>query len=406
MHRFCQYPQLLKLLDAEKFSPRVRVLAIGKAAWKMASLCAALLAQKGFEHDGFVLTKRGHSLGPIPSLKVLEAGHPIPDAFSLAHSARIVDWLGSIPAREDLVVLLSGGSSALFELLPENATLQELSDINSQLLKSGKSIAEINRKRRELSLLKGGKCLDLVNSKRVHVYAVSDVEGNDPQIIGSGPFTPEIPASKTLDGWRYKPPGKELRYHIVADNRSFCSQLATDLRQQGCKVYLEPSFQNSPLPKFAEQLREILRRADNPRFRLHPPFIQIFGGETPLKVTGPGTGGRCSHLALSLAATLSRYKNSALFCFATDGSDNVCGNGGSYSDSGTRVKLRYAGIELAKAKRDCDSYTALKAIHHILPAPLLATNVNDVFILSVGYDLEKPLSANSRDNFDIFEGIL
>ncbi|HOZ01979.1 MAG TPA: DUF4147 domain-containing protein [Candidatus Syntrophosphaera sp.] len=406
MHEFCQYPQLLRHLKEDKIGDRVKLLAIGKAAWKMASLGSAQLADRGIGCEGFVLTKYGLSLGEIPGLKILEAGHPLPDANSLKHSRQIVDWLRSLSAQDELLVLLSGGTSALFELLPPGSNLTDQESAHKQLLQSGKNIAEINRERAALSLVKGGNALDHINAKRIHIYAVSDVAENDPRVLGSGPFTPCIDGEKTVSGWKYKLPGKQITYKIVADNNAFLSQLASDLRSQGFRVYLEEEFQSCSLPAMAERIKEVLRKAHLPRFRLRPPFLYLWGGETPLKVGGPGQGGRCSHLALSLVPAVAKYPDTALFCFATDGNDNVRGSGGAFVDSQTKSDLLKANISLANARKDCDSYAALQAIHHILPSPLLATNVNDIFLLSAGYNLENPFNGNAKDEIDLFDSLL
>lgn len=406
MHDFCQYPRLTELLLAEDLSPRAHVLAIGKAAWKMASLCAGILRQRGIGYDGYVLTKYGHSHGELPPLHILEAGHPIPDPSAINASRVVVDWLKALPKEEDLIVLLSGGSSALFEMLPESVSLGEFTELTSQLLKSGKDIARINRRRKEISLLKGGKALALTPSKRAHVYAVSDVEGNDPRVIGSGPFTPPEGGAHKGEGWLYRLPGREVTYRIVADNHLFCSQFAKSLARQGLDASFDGKFQAGQVSRFSASLKEILRRAHHPRFRLKPPFIRVFGGELTLEVKGGGKGGRCSHLALSMANSLSKFENAALFCFATDGSDNIAGSGGACVDTQTRGEMRRAGIDVTRAKRDHDSYTALKAIHKIIPSPVLATNVNDVFLLSVGYDLENSINCNSLDEPDLFAGVL
>ncbi|MCB5246979.1 MAG: hypothetical protein LHW57_03000, partial [Candidatus Cloacimonetes bacterium] len=237
----------------------------------------------------------------------------------------------------------------------------------------------------------------------IRIYAVSDVEGNDPWVLGSGPFTPVEPGEKIEGGWRFRLGAKKIEYRVVADNQSFRELLAQDLREQGFRVLVGDSFQSCPLPRLADQIKETLRQAHSPRFRLRPPFISIMGGETPLKVCGKGLGGRCSHLALLLARSLSRYPNAALFCFATDGCDNVPGSGGAWADSNTFSLFSAAGADPVAARKNCDSFTALKAVNHLLPAPLLATNVNDIFLLSVGYDLENPYPGRDREAFDIFD---
>lgn len=404
MHLFCQYPELISLLQRTQFSQQTRVLAIGKAAWKMASLCSRYLSEQGVAYDGIVLTKYGHAHGPIQGLKVLEAGHPLPDANSLKHSATIVKWLKKLPAEESLIVLLSGGGSALFEVLPKDLSLLELNAANQNLLHSGRTIAEINSERSQNSRVKAGQALGYIKSQEIHVFAVSDVAGNDPQTICSGPFTPNQQGKKTDSGWSFDTGAKHIHYQIVADNHSFCVELGLDLKQQGFKVRLDDTYYNCSLQKFSSQLKTILERAFKPRYKLKPPFLYILGGEIPLAVKGSGQGGRCSHLALSLAYTLGKYKDTALFCFATDGNDNVSGSGGAFVDTDTRKALFNQGIGISPSLKSCDSFTALKAIHQILPSPILASNVNDVFLLSVGYAFENPLANCSDRDPDIFDG--
>jgi len=404
MHLFCQYPQLSELLGKQVFASRVRILAIGKAAWKMASLAALQMQKRDIRYDGYVLTRYGLSLGAIQNLEILEAGHPLPDESSIAHSGRIAAWLRGIPATDDLVVLLSGGGSALFELLPPDMTLPQLIDAHKQLISSGSAIDEVNRKRTEMSAVKGGKALKLLACSKVHVFAVSDVPGNDPHVLASGPFTPPQKGRKHGDAWVFESGSQKVFYHIVGDNASFTSALASDLKRQGFRVHLEAGFQDRSAAGFTTKLKDIIARAHSPRYKLKRPFLQVLGGETPVKVKGPGSGGRCSHLALSMAGTLARYKDCALFCFATDGSDNLPGSGGAMIDSKSLKQLPQQGFGMTRVLRDNDSFTALKRIHHILPSPVLVTNVNDVFVLSVGYDFDNPLSGCDDSELDIFGG--
>ncbi len=406
MHEFCQYPLLRQRLASESYSASTNVLAIGKAAWKMAAVTVHQLAEQGCEVDGYVLTNYGSALGAITGLAILEAGHPLTDATGLEASARIVAWLKQLPAKEDLIILLSGGTSALFEVLPPNLSLEAWTKQNKALLASGKSISEINATRTQHSLVKGGKALELVKAKHIRVYSVSDVPDNDPRILGSGPFTPSGEPRRIVGGYSFSLPGRKYSYQIVADNHSFLGQFAQELQHLGFRVYQDKTYHRDSVTGFGNQLKELLRQAYSPRFRLRPPFVYLFGGELTLTVSGSGQGGRCSHLALSLVNVLAKYPNAALFCIATDGKDHLAGNGGSYVDSLTRHRFQTTGINVTEAKKNFDSFTALKAIHQILPAPLLATNVNDIFLLAAGSDLENPLPATKSDEWDLFDTLL
>jgi hydroxypyruvate reductase len=385
MHEFCQYPVLVRLLDACEFRAGVHVLAIGKAAWKMASLGAGILRDRQAGYDGFVLTTYGSLHGPIAGLKLLEAGHPHPDANSLKHSAAIVSWLKKLPEGDDLIILLSGGGSALFEKLPGKASLHDLRDLNDRLLKSGLDIQQMNRERTQLSLVKGGKALKYINCGRIRIYAVSDVAGNDPHVIASGPFTPPWDGRRSGNGYAWEEEKRSVEYQIVGDNLMFRRGLKCNLEKKGLTVLGDSSYQSRSAATMLKSVTAVLDKALSGRYRLKPPFIYMWGGETPVKVRGKGLGGRCSHLAASMATLLPKANPTAFFCFATDGCDGVPRSGGAYADRDTCHQLNAAHIHRKRTLDNCDTYTALKAIHHILPAPLITTNVNDIILLSVGY---------------------
>ncbi|OQB07225.1 MAG: putative hydroxypyruvate reductase [Candidatus Cloacimonetes bacterium ADurb.Bin211] len=386
MHKFCQYPELVKQLEKGKFSSNTKVLAIGKTAWKMASLCAKILAQKNISYEGFVLTKYGLTYGPILGITVLEAGHPLPDVNSFSHSKTIVNWLKNSSPKDDLIILLSGGTSALFEIPEEGISEQKLIETYKQLLKSGKNIEEINKERSKYSRVKNGKALSFVQAKKIKIFAVSDVPDNNPHILGSAPFTPDMVDIKVKNGWNYKYENKDIRYRIVADNNSFCTNLSDEFKSAGFYVFQDYQFYTYSINKMVNILTNILGSSSEQTLKIHP-FIFIAGGELSVKVTGNGSGGRCSHLVLNMINPLSRFPNSALFCFATDGCDNVVGSGGAWADSYTRKEILDAKISITRTRKEFDSYTALKSINHILPAPILATNVNDVYVLSCGYSI-------------------
>jgi len=388
MHDFCQYPQLVRELARRDFSTPVHVLAIGKAAWKMAALCSRELLKKNVEHKGFVLTKYGHSFGAIPRFKIREAGHPLPDENSLKHSAEIMNWLQRLPAKQELIILLSGGGSALFELPKAGLELAQLLEAHNSLLNSGMDIVRINRERAKLSRVKQGKALELMKSRRISIYAVSDVPGNDPHVIASAPFTPKGKAEQDDAGTLFRQGFKQIHYKVIADNLSFRQLFGRALEDTGFALKQVKEFQTKELHKFEGEIKEILRKMDNPRYRMKPPLMILWGGETPLEVQGSGIGGRCSHLALALSQALSRSSNAIMFCFATDGSDGAVRSAGAYSDSQTNDELRRAKVSRFQALHNYDSYTALKAIHQVLPAPLLNSNVNDIFLLSVGYKFD------------------
>lgn len=191
---FTRYPALRRAL-AEEQTP-THLLAIGKAAYRMAEV-ATMAIPAAKLRSCIVLTKYGFypedHLDRMFSPVLLEAGHPLPDTNSLKHSRFILEWMQQIPDQDQLIVLLSGGTSALFEAPRDSISLQELIERNDLLLRSGLDIAQINQARQMLSQVKSGQAARHFSGKKLRVYLLSDVPANDPALIGSGPFfLPEI----------------------------------------------------------------------------------------------------------------------------------------------------------------------------------------------------------------------
>ena len=190
LREFSTFPELRKHLMSGSFSSRVHLLAIGKSAFPMAKVAWQILSLRNLTCDGYLLTKYGHVSGTLPGLTVLEAGHPVPDANSFRHSATIVTWLQSLPPRDTLLILLSGGGSSLFELPAAGHSAEEIISLNQRLLMGGQDIAAMNAQRSMLSGVKNGQALAYVPCHRISIFALSDVYANAPAVIASGPFTP------------------------------------------------------------------------------------------------------------------------------------------------------------------------------------------------------------------------
>lgn len=360
--RFTRYSLLQKELRGLNPDRPLHLLSIGKAAWQMAEVARRCIPE-GAIKDAIVLSKYGFYPAERPKPDILEAGHPIPDQNSLKHSKYIVDWLKSISPQEDLIVLLSGGTSALFELPKPGNTLEDIIALNSLLLKSGLDISQINAKRKETSQVKGGNAAKCFYGRRLYVYLLSDVSGNDPSIIGSGPFlTPET----------------ERKHLVIGDNAAYLKLLAH---------YLKKAFPDYPLWKSRSMVQTDAGDfgvALGRYMKHNPPGIYLFGAECCLKVRGKGLGGRLSHLALSFAGEISREEDITLCAFATDGNDNLAECAGAIVDHETWDKLAQAGNPI-KNLRDFDSYPILKEGNYIIPGRYTGNNVNDVVIAIKGF---------------------
>ena len=191
-------------LAAEKFSARMRrgkgkivVAAIGKAAWRMARAAADFLGP--MLSDGAVVTKYGHAMGPIDGLEIFEAGHPLPDDNTLAGTEALLEKVRGLGPDDTVLFLVSGGGSALFERPVDGVTLDDLVAVTNQLLACGADIVEINRVRKRLSLVKGGRFAQLAAPAHVYAVALSDVLGDRLDAIASGPAWPDAStAEETL----------------------------------------------------------------------------------------------------------------------------------------------------------------------------------------------------------------
>ncbi|MEW5973298.1 MAG: DUF4147 domain-containing protein, partial [Pseudomonadota bacterium] len=216
----------------ERAEPFAGVIAFGKAASSM--LEGALLLQP--DVPALLITKDGHvppRLRSHPGVEEREAGHPLPDARSLAAGQRLLEFIAASPQERPLLFLFSGGASSLVEVLPTGVTLEDWRRVNAWLLASGLDIHAMNAVRKRLSCIKGGRLLEHLEGRRAVVLMISDVPGDDPASIGSGPLvpSPEVPLPEGLPDWIERllataPPSpvpedgrwRQVESHIVATN--------------------------------------------------------------------------------------------------------------------------------------------------------------------------------------------
>ena len=361
LRSFCRFETLQELLRKLPPDTGRSLLAIGKDAGRM--LEAALKIVSPTEGKAICLTKYGYYLPQDERIICLEAGHPVPDENTIKHSRSILNWLNSLPRDTELIVLLSGGGSALFEVPKAPYSLDDVIRINRELLAKGLDIKEMNRVRATFSEVKAGEAARHFQGKRIRVYALSDVANDDPNVISSGPFT--------TDG---------VEFQIIGNNYSFRQILKTELEARGFEVLNLQAYESSDLPTLLEKLTRLLtEHAQSPT---HPLILS--GGEVPIQVTGKGLGGRCTHLALSMSPILAQHEDSLFVAFATDGSDNLSDVAGAWVDSHTANKLQDKGIDLTQMLQKSDSYTALNALGQTIETSEHHANINDVYLLLLG----------------------
>ncbi len=372
---------------------RTVLVAAGKAAWQMTS--AAVGAGIRID-DGIVITKYGHVKGELPGILCCEAGHPVPDEAGFRATEKALQLVRPLGEDDTVLFLLSGGASALFELplIPG----EELQAITKKLLASGAAITEINTIRKRLSGVKGGRFAQAAYPARVYSILLSDVPGNRPDMIGSGPACPDPSTCRDACeiAERYLPDlAREVREHltheppkqlelvdtvITGSVRELCAAAQNICRELG----YEPVLLTDELCSEAREAGTMLACIAKTHAGRGRRVAFIAGGETVVHLTGNGKGGRNQELALSAAPELSGIPGVAVFSVGSDGTDGPTDAAGGYADGDTCGELAAKGIDIRKALSDHDSYHALQAVGGLIMTGPTGTNVNDLSVVLVG----------------------
>lgn len=366
----------------------VYLIALGKAACAMAQGAHDVLDTR--IAAALIVTKQGFAESlPWP---VLEAGHPLPDERSLAAGQALLDFAARIPPDASVLVLLSGGASALVEVLPQGVTLDTLRALNEWLLASGLDIAAMNRMRKRLSCIKGGQLAKLLSPRPVLCLAISDVPGDDPRVIGSGPLAADnalLTACDTtglppvvVEALRYSLPAlsaedacfRNVQFKIIARLDDAKHAAAEAARQLGYRVTLHPEFIDGDALAAGARLAQALLAAPAGE-------IQVWGGETTLVLPPhPGRGGRNQSLALSAARVLAGKENAWFLSIGTDGSDGPTLDAGALVDGGTIARGEIDGQSASQALAAADAGTFLEASGDLVQTGPTGTNVMDLML--------------------------
>ena len=357
------------------------VLAVGKAASAMfAGVTNSLFEQI---QSALIVTKEGHADKSI-HWPCYESGHPIPNQKSLDAGSKLLEFINNIPENTTLLALISGGASALVEVLPGDSDLAFLEKLNNWLLASGLTIHEMNRIRQSVSLLKGGKALNHLNKKEMIQFLISDVKGDDISIIGSGLFAADaeiqpMPDLSDFPQWLKNKISPSMpiapvsvKSQIVANNEIACQAVITRAKESGYAVTYHGQTLFGDVLLLAEKLAKILMKSE--------PGVHIWGGEPTLTLPDKlGRGGRNQHLALVLATHLDNINGITVLVGATDGTDGPTDDAGAIIDGKTLSRAAYCG--LAKdylAAADAGSYLAEAG--DLLSTGPTGTNVMDLVI--------------------------
>lgn len=368
---------------------RVLLVAAGKAAWQMARA-----AVEELEHldGGVVITKYGHVKGQIPGVDCFEAGHPVPDQNGFAATQRALDLVGNLNREDVVLFLLSGGGSALFEkpLIPA----EELQNITQQLLACGADIVEMNTIRKRLSAVKGGRFAQLCAPARVFSVVLSDILGDPLDMIASGPAYPDSStceqakniarqyglnlssAAEALLGQETPKVLDNVTTQITGSVREFCAAAAKECRRLGYRPVLLTDCLSCQAREAGSFLASILRTHAGGGEKL----AFLAGGETVVRLTGHGLGGRNQELALAAAPGIAGLPQAAVFSVGSDGTDGPTDAAGGYVDGDTFAALKQQGTDLFVVLQNNDAYHALQAVDGLIITGPTGTNVNDVAV--------------------------
>ena len=367
------------------------VVAVGKAAWSMAKAASEILG--GRVDGGIVITKYGHSQGPIPPLSIREAGHPVPDENSFSATREALRITEDLQPEDTVVFLLSGGGSALFESPLIEA--EELQDITGQLLASGADIVEMNTVRKRLSAVKGGRFAGHCAPARVFSIVLSDIIGDPLDMIASGPAYPDGStcadalaiaekyrlrlSEQAMECLRTETPKtlSNVETMVTGSVRELCAAAAACCRDLG----YEPLILTDCLNCEAREAGRFLGTIARTHRETKKPLAFLAGGETVVHLTGKGLGGRNQELALAAAKEIAGLANAAVFSFGSDGTDGPTEAAGGFADGSTADGLEKNGIRIEDALRSNDAYHALKRVGGLIFTGPTGTNVNDVALV-------------------------
>ncbi len=389
-----------RVIDHLPPPPRGRTIVVG-AGKGAAAMARATEAHWPGKIGGLVVTRYGHGV-PTVRIEVVEAAHPIPDDAGVRAAERILA-LARDAGEDDLVLaLVSGGASALLTLPAPGISLEDERRMNAELLRSGATIAEINTVRKHLSAIKGGRLGVAAAPAAVTALLISDVPGDDPAVIGSGPTVPDpttLPdAAEVLARYRIETPAAVAAHlgdpanetpkpgHpafarsstvLVATPGQALDAAARAARRAGLvSVVLGDAIQGHAEDIAAVQA-SIAREAAAERPPEAPSRVLISGGETSVAVTGRGRGGRNTQYLLALAIALQGHPNIFALACDTDGIDGSEDNAGAVIGPDTLARAARIGLDPKAHLTNNDAYGFFSALGDLVVTGPTLTNVND-----------------------------
>jgi glycerate 2-kinase len=391
--------------------PRGRTLVVGagKAAASMA--LAAERAWPGQQPlEGLVVTRYRHG-APTRRIRVVEAGHPVPDAAGEAAAREILAAAQGLGPDDLLLALVSGGGSALLNLPAEDVPAEDLKATTRELLKSGAPIQDMNTVRKHLSAIQGGR-LAAATRARVLALIVSDVTGDDPTHIASGPCAPDpttyADALRVLERWRVRAPDAvrarlergargeipetpkprdpafdRVENRVIATAQRSLRAAAAFFSERGFSAAVLGDSVTGEASEVAKVYGALARQVARHRDPFAPPAALISGGECTVTVRGSGRGGRCTEFLLSLALDLEGLPGVCAIACDTDGIDGSEDNAGAVLFPDSLERARALGVDAKALLANNDGYGFFAALGDLVVTGPTRTNVNDYRVILV-----------------------
>lgn len=377
---------------------RTIVAGAGKAA---ASMAKAVEDHWQGEINGLVVTRYDHGL-PCQRIEVVEAAHPVPDEAGRAVAGRIMEIVGDLTADDLVLFLVSGGGSALLSVPGPGLSLADKQAINRALLKSGANIGEMNTVRKHLSGIKGGRLALAAHPAKVVTLAISDVPGDDPGVIASGPtvadpttvadaravlrkYGLEVPAP--IDAFLAGPhaetpkPGDpglaNTEFHMIATPMASLEAAGDLCAEAGFDAGILGDDLEGEAREVAREHAVIAIEAAAAIEVGDPPVAFISGGETTVTVRGSGRGGRNAEYLLALAIALDGHPGIHAIACDTDGIDGSEDNAGAYIGPDTLRRARALGLDAQAMLDNNDGYSFFEALGDLIVTGPTRTNIND-----------------------------
>lgn len=373
---------------------RIFLLGIGKASEPMTRAAAGVLTNFA---EALIITKHA-SYGTSERIRIMEAGHPLPDERSLAAGRAVLEFVSRLRADDLLVCLISGGGSALVAAPRQGIGLEDLQQLTADLLACGASIEEINILRRELDQIKGG---GLARATKAQIYnlILSDVIDDKLEIIASGPTVPNpttlkdaqavlkkysITPAKSIQN-ALRSPGREgkitskrIRSTIIGNNLKAIQAAQLQAQSEGFQCDIIDTALKGEAREVGVGLAKILKDSS---FKKGRSFCLLAGGETTVTLHGNGNGGRNQELALAAVDQLAGIRDIMLIALATDGNDGPTEAAGAVVTGGTCQRAEKMDMNADDYLSQNNSYAFFEALGDLLKPGYTGTNVNDLVFM-------------------------